>query len=211
MRIHALETGSVHVKRAFLVAVATTGAALAAGGAGIALASSGSARTSAAPTPAPVLTAVAITRVPGTLHPGTLVSSSDLGHRVFVDSLHGFALASVGQAQYPAASTDGGHVWRVSGPALHLDAAQAPLSVCEVGAISQRVYFAYGCGETIDTTDDGGKHWWRTFLDGGSLAVVDDGGRLLALVESFGEAPTAVNWAYTSSDGGRHWHYEPRL
>jgi photosystem II stability/assembly factor-like uncharacterized protein len=154
---------------------------------------------------------VAIARVPGTLHPDTIVRASDLGHRVFVDGAHGFALASVGQAQYPAATVDGGTVWRVSGPALHLDAAQAPLSVCEVGAASRRVYFAYGCGETIDTTDDGGKHWWRTLLDGGSLAVVDDGGRLLALVQGFGEATAALDWAYASSDGGRHWHYEPRL
>jgi hypothetical protein len=192
-------------------AALVAGAALAAGTVGIASASSGSARASTTPTPAPTLTAVAIARVPLTLHPGTIVHASNLGHRVFVDGLHGFALASIGEAQYPAATADGGAVWHISGPALHLDAAQAPLSVCEIGAASQHVYFAYGCGEVIDTTNDGGKHWWRTLLGGGSLAVVNDGGRLVALVQGFGEATSALNWAYASSDGGRHWHYEPSL
>jgi hypothetical protein len=132
---------------------------------------------------------------------------------VFVDALHGFALVNVGGAQYPAASVNAGGTWRVSGPALHLNAAQAPLVVCEVGALSRRIYFADGCGgEAVDTTGDGGRHWWRAFFGGGVQAVVGSGSRLVAFVaaDSGGDS-TAVTWVYVSSDGGRHWHYENGL
>ncbi len=162
--------------------------------------------------PAPTLTARPIAPVPRTLRAGTAVEAGALGQRLFVDSMHGFALASVGQAQYPAITLNGGTSWQIGGPALHLDAAQAPLSVCAIGAVNRRVYFAYGCGEVIDTTNDGGKHWWRTFLGGGSLAVVNDGGRLVAFVDAFeANGSKASTLAYVSSDGGRHWHYEDHL
>lgn len=164
------------------------------------------------PSPARTITARPIPRVPRTLKPGSAISARELGNRVYVDSLHGFALASVGQAQYPAATVDAGKAWQVSGPALHLDAAQAPLAVCEVGAVNQRIYFADGCGEVVDTTNDGGKHWWRSSFGGGSLGVVDNDGRLLAFIEaSSTSGTTTVTWAYVSSDGGKHWHYENRL
>lgn len=201
-----------------IATLATVGLAMivfGAAGAGVATASgrsTGEAATSRVPSPPRTLTAHTISPVPKTLPPGTPVEASELGHRTFVDAVHGFALASIGEAQYPAATVNGGKTWAVSGPALHLDAAQAPLGVCEVGAASQRVYFAYGCGEVVDTTNDGGKHWWRTDLGGGSLAVVNSGGRLLAFVEALSEGgSTAATWVYVSSDGGRHWHYENRL
>jgi hypothetical protein len=182
---------------------------------GIATASgqSATAVTSSLPSPTPTLTATPIARVPSTLKPGSVVHSRDLGHRVFVDDRHGFALANVGQAQYPAASANAGRTWRVSGPALHLNAAQAPFVVCEVGALSRRVYFADGCGgEVVDTTSDGGRHWWRTLFGGGVQAVVGSGGRLVAFVAVTGEGgPVAVTWVYVSNDGGRHWHYESQL
>jgi hypothetical protein len=185
------------------------------GAAGATTASGRSARaamTSEFPSPARTITARPIARVPGTLRPDSAVGARELGHRVFVDPLHGFALASIGQAQYPAATDDAGKTWRVSGPALHLDAAQGPLAVCEVGAVNQRIYFADGCGEVVDTTNDGGKHWWRSSFGGGSLAVVDNGGRLVAFIEAVSDrSSTAVTWVYVSSDGGRHWRYEDRL
>jgi hypothetical protein len=184
-------------------------------GAGVTTASGRSTRAaviSGFPSPAHTITAGPIARVPGTLRPGSVVSARELGHRVFVDALHGFALASVGQAQYPAATVNAGRTWRVSGPALHLDAAQAPLAVCEVGALDQRIYFADACGEVVDTTSDGGKHWWRALFGGGVLAVVGSGGRLVAFIEASSESsPVAVTWVYVSSDGGRHWQYEDRL
>jgi hypothetical protein len=123
----------------------------------------------------------------------------------------GFALAGVGQAQYPAATFNGGRTWRTSGPALHLNAAQAPLGVSEVGALSRQVYFAAGGGEAVDATPDGGKHWYRALFNGGVLSVVGRGGRLLAMIASNEASRPAVNWVYGSNDGGRHWQYEETL
>jgi hypothetical protein len=184
-------------------------ATVVAGGAtaGVALASPQRSHAAATPPvsqPVRTITAAAINRVPGSLKPGSVVRSSQLGHRVFVDSRDGFALASVGQAQYPAASVDAGRTWRVSGPALHLNAAQAPLAVCEVGALSRRIYFADGCGEVVDATNDGGAHWWRAVFGGTVLGVVGSGARLTAFVA--GEGSTGAGaLVYASGDGGRHW------
>src|ERR1700683_5267253 len=76
------------------------------------------ATTSAAATPAPQKTVKGslITRRSGTLAPGAKVTSRNLGQRVFVNASDGFALASVGQAQYPAATTNGGKTWKTDGP-----------------------------------------------------------------------------------------------
>jgi hypothetical protein len=163
--------------------------------------------------PPPTVKATPITRVPNTLRPGHVVSSSTLGHRVFVDNTHGFALANVSNAQYPAATVNGGRTWRVNGPALHLNAAQAPLSICEVGALDRRSYWADGCGgQVVDTTNDGGKHWWRSLFEGGVLSVVSSGGRLLVFVESFTPASvSATIQVYASTDKGRSWHFESGL
>ena len=89
------------------------------------------ARIIAAAAKAPkTVNATLITRVHGTLAAGSKVRSSAVaGQRVFTDAKHGFALASVGSADYPVATADGGKTWKTDGPALHLDAAQAPLAV----------------------------------------------------------------------------------
>jgi photosystem II stability/assembly factor-like uncharacterized protein len=152
--------------------------------------------------------ALGVTR--GTLRPGTKVSPSRLGRRVFVDGRHGFALDSSGQATYAAATSDGGRIWRTSSPALVLHAAQAPLEVSEIGAVSTRLYFAGGA-EAVDVTPDGGRHWYRSLLPGAVLAVFQSGmGQgLAAIVESLEGEP--ANWVYLSTDGGRHWRYEPKL
>lgn len=165
---------------------------------------------SSAPAPPQTITATLIHVAPHTLRPGTVVSSHTLGRRVFVDSQHGFALADTGQAQYPAATVNGGRTWRVSGPVLHENAAQAPLVVTEVGAMSRRVYFAAGAGEVVDATADGGSYWYRAFFPGGLLGVLPSNGRLVAVAETFA-TPPATTLIYVSTDGGRHWHYEPNL
>jgi hypothetical protein len=148
---------------------------------------------------------------PGTLSPGTMVSSANLGQRVFTDALHGFALANTGGAQYPAASADGGLTWKTNGPALHLNAAQAPLAVANIGAASRTKVFAYGGGQAIDTTRDGGTGWYRALFNGLVMAVVrGGGGRLVAFIDrSVNRA--GVTWQYVSRDGGRTWRYNPRV
>jgi hypothetical protein len=159
--------------------------------------------------PGPTVAATPIARVPNTLRPGRVVRSSTLSHRVFVDSSHGFALANVSEAQYPAVTLDGGRTWRVNGPALHLNAAQAPLVVCEVGALDRRSYWAEGCGgQVVDTTNDGGKHWWRSTFEGGVLSVVSSIGRLLVSLENSTPASTSTTYeVYESTDNGRNWRF----
>jgi hypothetical protein len=162
--------------------------------------------TAAAAKPPKTVNATQITRRPGTLAPGSAVRSGAVsGQRVFTDSKHGFALASVGTADYPVATADGGKTWKTYGPALHLHAAQAPLAVSFIGAVNQKTVFAWGGGQVIDATGDGGKHWYSAlFTQGSPVAVVRDlQGHLLAFVASGTGAATSQ---YTSKDGGRTWH-----
>lgn len=189
---------------------AGTGAVVLAGAVAAATASAGpAAGTSRAAAAGPKRTVVAalIRRPARTLAPGSPVPARDLGQRVFPNVRHGFALAAVGQAQYPAASADGGRTWHTDGPALHLNAAQAPLAVSDLGAAGNRVVFAYGGGQVVDTTGDGGRHWYRATFNGVAMAVVTGvSGHLVAFVDgSVGR--TGVTWQYVSRDHGRTWHY----
>ena len=149
-----------------------------------------------------------ISRPSHTLAPGSTVSASKIfGNRVFTDAKHGFALVDTGQAQYPAATTDGGKTWKTDGPALHLNAAQAPLAVIYIGAASQKTIFAWGTGQVIDTTSDGGKHWYRALFNGLPMAVVRNArGHLVAFVD--GETGANGTWQYVSKNGGRTWRYD---
>jgi hypothetical protein len=171
----------------------------------------GAAPAVASPTLAKTIRASRISRVAGTLAPGTKIPSTSLflGPRVFLDARHGFELADVGQAQYPAATTDAGRTWRTNGPALHVDAAQAPLGVVDIGVLSRRLVYAYGGGQSIDVTNDGGRTWRRALFDGLVMSVVvNSSGHLVAFVDISGtnsrQGPTRQ---YFSQDGGRSWHY----
>jgi hypothetical protein len=185
-----------------MLAVATAATAL---GAVIVGASS-----AATPAPRQTINAKRITRRPNTVAPGTAVTSANLGQRVFVDATHGFALASVARAQYPAATTDGGVTWKTAGPALHVNAAQAPLVVLNVGAAGPKRVFYYGGGQVVDTTSDGGATWYGAIFNGLVMAVVrGPSGHLVAFVDGFTGSTNSAGavWQYISKDGGRSWHY----
>jgi hypothetical protein len=139
------------------------------------------------------------------------VRSADLGQRIFVNARRGFALANVDGGTYPAATDNGGKTWRTDGPALHLNAAQAPLAVLDVGAANGHTFFAFGGGQVVDATRDGGKHWWQAFLGDVVMAVVArPGGGLVAFAQT-ASGTKAVTLVYVSTDGGRHWHLNDRL
>ncbi|MGO9907898.1 MAG: hypothetical protein ACLP4R_20270 [Solirubrobacteraceae bacterium] len=185
--------------------------ALASCGVGIAFVGVG---TAASPTPPATITARLITRQPGTAKLGTAVPLSGLGQRVFINQRVGFALGDVGQAQYPAKTTDGGAVWKTFGPALHVNAAQAPLAVTEIGVANAHTIYFYGSGQVVDTTGDGGKHWWQAFTQDLSAAVVPGvSPRLLWFTQTTtgASATNAVTWTYVSSNGGKVWHYTTAL
>jgi hypothetical protein len=160
----------------------------------------------AAPSPPKTVTATRITRPPATLAPGSRVPSRDVvGQRTFTNATRGVALATAGQADYAVATTDGGRTWKTAGPALHLHAAQAPLAVIFIGAVNARTVYAWGGGgQVVDTTNDGGKTWYRAlFTSGSPVAVVHDpAGHLLAFIQSF-NGKNAVE--YISKNGGRTW------
>jgi hypothetical protein len=160
--------------------------------------------------PQQTVTASLIKRHAGTLAPGTKLRHPHLGTRVFVDARHGFALAGAGQAQYAAATSNRGRTWVTDGPALHIDAAQAPLAVAHLGAASRKVIYAYGEGNVVDVTSDGGKHWYGALFDATAMAVVPGvRGHLVAFVDgSTGAADSGPTWQYVSKDGGRSWHYD---
>jgi hypothetical protein len=195
---------------AAFVLPAALGSASAGGISSASASSSPEATAAAVPT---LVTASRITRPPGTLRPGTRVRSVDLGAREFANPRDGFALASVGEAQYPAATVNGGRTWRTDGPALHLNAAQAPLSVVFTGAANAHTFFAFGGGQVVDATGDAGKHWWRAFLGDGVIAVVPRlGGGLIAIAQNAtGTGSSAVTLVYVSRDGGHHWHHDTTL
>jgi hypothetical protein len=170
--------------------------------------------TAATPTPPATITARLITRQPNTAKLGTVVPPSGLGQRVFINKRVGFALGGVGEAQYPAKTTDGGAVWKTFGPALHENAAQAPLAVSQIGVLNARTIYFYGDGQVVDTTGDGGKHWWRAFTQELSAAVVPGvSPRLVWFTQTTvgASSSNAVTWTYVSSDGGKVWHYTTAL
>lgn len=194
---------SVVSPRKLVAAFVVVGVVLGLGSIGV---SGAETRGTAAAKPPKTVTATLVTRRKGTLATGSSVRASAVsGQRVFTDAKHGFALASVGSAQYAVATADAGKTWKTYGPALHLNAAQAPLSVSFIGAVSRKTVFAWGGGQVIDATSDGGKHWYSAlFTTGSPVAVVPDiQGHITAFVGSPSGGSTS---RYVSKDGGRTWH-----
>lgn len=194
---------SVVSPRKLVAAFVVVGVVLGLGSIGV---SGAETRGTAAAKPPKTVTATLVTRRKGTLATGSSVRASAVsGQRVFTDAKHGFALASVGSAQYAVATADAGKTWKTYGPALHLNAAQAPLSVSFIGAVSRKTVFAWGGGQVIDATSDGGKHWYSAlFTTGSPVAVVRDiPGHITAFVGSPSGGSTS---RYVSKDGGRTWH-----
>jgi hypothetical protein len=208
----AFASGSQNRSLKLPFVAAASGAVVIVLGVGLASASSPRGRAAAAPSPPATVTAQLITRRPGTLARGTRVSAGAVSQqRVFLGAAHGFALANVDQADYPVETADGGKTWRTSGPAVHLDAAQAPLAVTDSGAVTLHTFFACCDAQVVDATGDGGKHWWRAFLGDIVIAVR---GRPSGELIAFAQAATsstgsqAATWVYVSRDGGHHWHYD---
>lgn len=147
---------------------------------------------------------------------GTTVPSSSLfTTRIFANADDGFALANDGQAQYPARSTDGGRIWHIDGPQVHIDAADGAEGVGYVGVAGPRTFFAYG-SSVVDVTSNAGHTWWEAFLGEQVMAVVPSvrPGELVAYVQqsvSNDHVNPAVTWQYVSRDGGHQWSYSTAL
>ncbi len=201
-------------RRPLIVAVV---AAVALAVAGLTAAATASTTRPMAASPPKLITAHLIkSSVKGVLKPGANVSSARLGVRVFPSASRGFALATVRNVTYPAATGNGGRTWKIDGPPFHLPAAQAPLVVTQVGA-HNNTYFAWGGpegGNFADVSPDAGKHWWAASLGGFVLSVVATfNGHLVASIQNpvGPRGAQSSNWVYVSKDGGRHWRLSTRF
>lgn len=172
-----------------------------------------SSAAAAAPKPPATVTATRLppSDIPPLARRGTIVRSSQLSIRVFLNAHNGFALATDrAGTTYPAATTNGGKTWRVDGSHFHVAAANAPNVVTQLGAASRATYFAYGGpggGNSACVTTDGGKHWWRAYLPGIPVAIVYSRVTTPAQLVALAEYGSSRFWVYVSSDGGHHWHY----
>lgn len=166
--------------------------------------------------PPRVIRAHRLTAPRGAVRPGTVVSSRQLvSDRVFANARDGFALASVRSAQYPARTVDGGRVWRIDGPPLHVNGANAPAVVDSVGVDGSRTAFFYGGGQAVDVTTDAGRVWWQAFIGELVVAVVRGPRRQLVTYAQQqvrrGRSYATQTWQYVSGDGGRVWRYSTAL
>jgi hypothetical protein len=170
-------------------------------------------RAAASPSPPRVVRGLLITPTNGTPAIGSPVSKKALGIRTFVGNKVGVALAAATQSQSAAITTNGGKKWRIVSPALHLDAAQAPLVVTFIGAANKHTFYAYGGGQVVDATGDGGKHWYRANLGALAVAVVPGfNGQLIAFSQDEPNgSTTVVTSQYVSNDGGQTWTYDTHL
>jgi hypothetical protein len=163
----------------------------------------------AASAAAPTVKGTVLAPRPQTAPIGTSLPNRRVGVRAFLGARFGVALGSGAGAQYPVRTTDGGRTWHTDGPALHINAANAPFSVTTVSAASRSVQYAYGDGQVADVTSNGTarRPTWRVALFQGTvLAIVPSvqPHALVALVQLFGPHNPTVR--YRSSDGGRTWH-----
>jgi hypothetical protein len=162
--------------------------------------------------PPKTVTGALMKRQAGTLKVGSKVNASKVGSPwMFFNSNKGFAMAQAGQAQYPVATGDGGKTWKTNGPALHLNAAQAPLAVTNIGVGNQKTMFACCGGQVVDATGDGGKHWYQALLGDTVLSVIapGNGKRLVAVAQN--GSNKATNLVYVSTDGGHHWKLNTKI
>jgi photosystem II stability/assembly factor-like uncharacterized protein len=141
---------------------------------------------------------------------GTRVPSGRLAARVFANARRGFALFNSSSGEtFPAATDDGGRIWRIDGPVFFAPAADGALAVDQTGAVAPGTYWAFGPGSVVDVTTDGGKRWWQAALGDEVPAVVSAGGHLVAFAQeqipTRGETLHAVTWVYRSTNGGRSW------
>jgi hypothetical protein len=141
------------------------------------------------------------------LKPGTVIHAPTFGsNRVFVNAKDGFALILTRNGEiYPGATTTRGRTWRIAGPVFFTPTADGPNAVSTVTAISPRTFAAFGAGNFVRVSTDGGKRWWQTELGEETTAVVAADGGLVAFVQqTIGDSLRAVTWVYSSVDG-RHW------
>lgn len=141
------------------------------------------------------------------LKPGTIIHALAFdSNRVFVNAKDAFALVITRAGEiYPGTTTTGGRIWKIAGPVFFTPTADGPNAVSTVTAIPPRTFVAFGAGNFVRVSTDGGKRWWQTELGDETAAVVAADRGLVAFAQkTVGGSLRAATWVYRSTDG-RHW------
>ena len=139
---------------------------------------------------------------------GTQVSVHQ-GRRVYVNPRDGFTLLDLHEGLVPARTTDAGMTWRVDGPSLYIPgAADSANTIEDFDAQSPTLIYAYGGGNVVDVTNDGGRVWRQAIFEGLQAGVLPVRHGLLAYVEDFstGRSQHTTIRRFLTTDGGRSWH-----
>jgi hypothetical protein len=138
---------------------------------------------------------------------GTRVEVSRQDRRVFIDSQDGVALVSVREEAMPARTTDGGRVWRIDGPGLFTEeAADAAIIVDDLDAEDASTFYAYGGGNVVDITSDGGRVWRQATFQGLEASVSPVAKGLAAYVDqSNSTGSRGLTIQFYTTNGGRSW------
>jgi hypothetical protein len=108
------------------------------------------------------------------LKPGTVIHSPRFAStRVFFNAGHGFALILTRAGViYPATTATQGRRWKIAGPVFFTPTADGPDAVSTVTATPPRMLAAFGAGNFVRVSTDGGRRWWQTELGDETVAVV---------------------------------------
>ena len=138
---------------------------------------------------------------------GTRVAVPHRDRRVFVDAQNGVALVSVHDEAMPARTTDGGRVWRIDGPGLFTEgAADAAAVVDDLDAEDASTFYAYGGGNVVDITSDGGRIWRQALFQGLQVSVSPVAKGLAAYVDQSNSTGTqGLTIQFYTTNGGRSW------
>jgi hypothetical protein len=138
---------------------------------------------------------------------GAPVHVSRQDQRVFTNAHDGVALVSVRGELTPARTTDGGSVWRIDGPGLYAEgAADAAVAVNNIGAQDAATFYAYGGGQVLDITSDGGRVWRQAIFQGleAGASPIDHG--VAAYVDQSNSTGTqGITIQFYTSTGGHSW------
>jgi hypothetical protein len=106
------------------------------------------------------------------LAPGTAVPASEVFQETLKSGQQGspvngdaYGLASVQSQTYPVITTNGGQSWSIDGPIFHIDAADAPAVVDQIGNALTETVFVWGDSGHVVVSTDGGEHWWSSYFD----------------------------------------------
>lgn len=126
----------------------------------------------------------------------------------------GWAIATLDHYQYPIVSSNHGISWRIGGIYFAMPDSRAFDFVGAVKVFSPRIVAEYAKGSTtIDITNDGGHHWFQTFLPAlirtissyGPPAKIAPEGTIEMEVQSEPGSPVRTGY-YASIDGGKIWN-----